>query len=161
MSVLASASPPGCLVEVGVYKGGSAWHLAKIAAIQNRTLHLFDTFSGIPFSDEVDNHHEGDFADTSLVAVRAAIPDAVFHVGEFPATLPDDLVGIAFVHVDCDQYRSTQDAIACLFPRIVVRGVMLFDDYDCTRGATLAVQEAFGNAVERTTMGRAYVRKHV
>ena len=32
----ASGTPPGCFIEVGVYKGGSAWHLTKLAKVQER-----------------------------------------------------------------------------------------------------------------------------
>src|SRR5262245_328780 len=104
----AGVTPLCRFVEVGVYKGGSAWHLAKIAREQGRELHLFDTFSGIPYKDEIDSLDIGRFADTSLEAVRKAIPDAHFYAGVFPDTMPAELTGIAFAHIDCDQYHSVQ-----------------------------------------------------
>lgn len=156
LSELAERTPAGCFVEVGVYQGGSAWHLAQVAERQSRQLHLFDTFAGMPFADAEDNHPAGDFADTSAAQVSALLPNAHVHVGVFPDTLPD-LTGIAFAHVDCDQYRSTKDAISHLLPRMVPGGVMVFDDYGCTRGATRAVDEAFP-VIEKTSMGRAVVR---
>ena len=156
MMALAEKSPiGGCFVEVGVYKGGTAWHLAELARKQKRELHLFDTFTGIPERIHDDSHKVGDFADTSFEMVREAIPDAIYHVGIFPNTLPFHMPAIAFAHIDCDQYMSTHAAIARL--PLMVGGIMLFDDYDCTVGATRAVKEAFGDSIHLTEQGKAYV----
>ena len=35
----AKVSPQGNFVEVGVYKGGTAWHLSKLAEEQNRKIY--------------------------------------------------------------------------------------------------------------------------
>lgn len=153
----ASTTPDGPIVEVGVYKGGSAWYLSKVAREQRRELHLFDTFTGIPCALPEDNHKVGDFGDTSVDAVMDAIPDAHFHVGVFPETLPDDLQGIAFVHADCDQYESAVAVIEYLVPRMVPGGIIVWDDYLCTWGVTKAVDEAFGNRVQLTRHRRGYV----
>ena len=158
---LAAVTPLGPFVEVGVYQGGSAWRLAELARKQGRALHLFDTFAGMPWEDTQDvNHHIGDFSDTDLPTVQEAIPDAIFHVGIFPDTLPPDLTDIAFVHADCDQYRSVKAVIQHLYPRMLVGGVILFDDYPSVTGATLAVDES-GLKVFRTEngQGKGYVRK--
>ena len=150
----------GCFVEVGVYRGGSAWHLARLAREQGRALHLFDTFSGIPEAGPFDREHRvGDFSDTSLAAVRLAIPDAVFHVGMFPGTMPAAFGTVAFVHVDCDQYATCREAIATFMPLLAGSGVMLFDDYGCTSGVTRAVEEAFGEDFYLTAQGKAWVRR--
>lgn len=160
MTELAAYTPPGCFVEIGVYQGGSAWYLAQIAQTQGRTLHLFDTFSGIPERGAHDREHNtGDFGDTSADRVRAAIPDAVFHVGTFPDTMPKSFEPVAFVHVDCDQYQTCLYAIAAFTPLLVVDGIMLFDDYGCTSGVTKAVDETFGDAFSLTREGKAWIRK--
>jgi hypothetical protein len=157
MIAAARETPVGAFVEVGVYKGGSAWRLSKLAEEQGRECHLFDTFTGMPYADKDDNHEVGDFADTTSEAVAAAIPYSVIHVGEFPDTLPIDLRKIAFVHADCDQYRSARAVIDRLGPRMVKGGVIWFDDYECTRGVTRAVDESFRDSLIRTRAGRAYV----
>ena len=159
MVELSSNAPPGCIVEVGVYHGGSAWHLAKVAKEQGREIHLFDTFSGIPCAEPEDNHVVGDFNDADLDAVMVAIPDAKFHVGVFPETMPADMPPIAFAHIDCDQYASVKASIEHLGPLMVPGGIMHFDDYTCTRGATRAVNEAFPeDRIVPTTAGRGLVR---
>lgn len=142
LAELAASTPPGHFVEVGVYKGGSAWWLARVARERGCELHLFDTFTGIPFHDPDDSNGTGDFADTSVDAVKAAIPDASFHIGIFPDTLPDDLRNVAFIHCDCDQYRSVKSVIERMWPLVVPGGVMAFDDVD-TNGGKRAISEAF------------------
>lgn len=160
MAELASACPPGAIVEVGVYQGGSAAVLADIAEQQGRALYLYDTFTGIPFYEPAngDSHRVGDFNDTSIEAVRALVPKAVICQGVFPDTLID-MGPIAFAHIDADQYRSIKDAIAHLWPQIVPGGAMLFDDYKCLDGATRAVTEAFGYDLPVTANGKAYAIK--
>lgn len=153
----AEDSPPGSFVELGVYKGGSAWHLAQIAKEQGRELHLFDTFTGIPEKSEHDlQHNVGDFRDTDEERVRALIPSAHFHVGVFPETMTET-GPIAFAHVDCDQYRSCLAAIDQFSPRMVPGSIMLFDDYSVCSGVTKAVDERFGNQIHRTQERKAYV----
>ncbi|MGH7605410.1 MAG: TylF/MycF/NovP-related O-methyltransferase [Gemmatimonadaceae bacterium] len=154
----ARAAPPGDLVEVGVYKGGSATRLAEVAREQNRMLFLFDTFTGIPTADpEVDHHKIGDFGDTTLEAVRSAIPEAIFKPGIFPETLTDDVGPIALAHIDCDQYASVKACCAAIAPRMVSGGVMVFDDYDVLPGAKKAVEEAFAGRVVMSARGKARV----
>jgi len=155
----ARQAPPGDLVEVGVYQGGSACALADVARTQGRRLFLFDTFTGIPLRDSArDSHKVGDFADTSIDAVREAIPDAVIAQGVFPLTLTDDVGPIALAHVDCDQYESTLACCKLLGDRMVPGGVMVFDDYDVLPGAKEAVDKIFAGRVEISAQGKARVR---
>ncbi len=138
---IARNAPPGAFAEFGVYQGGTAFHLAKIARTQQRHLYLYDTFTGIPCKVQgLDSHEIGDFADTSLAQVMAAIPDAVYCVGIFPETLAQ-MPPLAFVHVDADQYQSIKDAIACFVPLLVHGGSIVFDDYRCLAGADKAIAE--------------------
>jgi hypothetical protein len=155
----ARAAPPGPLVEIGVYKGGSAAHLAQVAREQGRDLYLFDTFTGIPCQDqERDFHKVGDFSDTSLEAVRSEIPEAVCVAGVFPETLPDCVVGVALAHIDCDQYDSIIESCVALESRMAPGGVMVFDDYDVLPGAREAVELLYGKRVEISAQGKARVR---
>jgi O-methyltransferase len=156
MAEMAAGCPRGCFVEVGVYKGGSAWFLAEVARRQGRELHLFDTFLGIPVRDAGDEHQIGDFGDASLDAVRRAIPDAFFHVGMFPDTIPPDLGEIALVHCDCDQQRSVTAVLEHLWPRLVPGGVMVFDDMN-QRACRLLLEERFGSTLTDDRVW--YVRK--
>lgn len=159
MSELAAAAPAGCFVEIGVYKGGSALRLYEIALRQDRTLHLFDTFAGMPIATSADRHQIGDFGDVDLDTIRAALPAAIFHVGVYPATHPPDLRDVAFIHCDCDQYDSYQAVIRTMYPLLVPHGVLLFDDYFDLPGARRAIEEHFpASRLIPTAGGRCYVK---
>ncbi len=65
--------------------------MATTKAAPDAAMRLFDTFEGIPNADpSVDMHHNGDFGDTSIEAVRELIKrDRVsFHQGEIPWFVP-------------------------------------------------------------------------
>ncbi len=161
LRAIAQASPAGCFVEFGVYQGGTAWHLAEIARAQGRALYLYDTFTGIPFKSEIDSHQAGDFGDTSLEQVKAAIPDAIFCAGVFPGTLVD-MPPIAFVHVDADQYQSLKDAIRCFVPLMVSGASIVFDDYKCLAGADKAIAEweaELGHPIAQTRCNKGWWTK--
>jgi predicted O-methyltransferase YrrM len=156
----ARIAPPGDLVEVGVYRGGSAVALARVAREQKRRLYLFDTFTGIPCANpSVDEHKVGDFGDCSMDDVRAAIPEATIIVGVFPGTLKHvpELGPIALAHIDCDQYSSVRACCDWLDSKMAPGGVMVFDDYDCLPGAKKAVEEMFPGRARISAQGKARV----
>jgi len=144
------ASGEADLAEVGVYKGGTARIIAR-AAIRGGKLHLFDTFSGMPPCDQKrDMHREGNFADTSLEAVKSFLSDlqgVEFYPGFFPKTtaMMSREQKFSFVHIDADIYRSVMDCCEFFFPRLLADGILLFDDYGAIScpGAKAAVDEYF------------------
>lgn len=158
MAELARRTPPkGCFCEVGVYQGGSAWYLAEVARERGVKLHLFDTFTGIPHETPGDSNRIGEFSDTNVADVRAAIPDAEFHVGVFPGTMPWFIGDVAFVHCDCDQYESVRAVIDTLWPKVMTGGMIVFDDENTT-GGKRAITETFGGRLHNHG-GRHYVVK--
>ncbi|MBX9792465.1 MAG: TylF/MycF family methyltransferase [Pirellulales bacterium] len=145
---------PGDFLEAGVWKGGTAAMLAKLIREQSphaRELHLFDTFTGMPPTHEADTYYKGgEFADTSLEKVRAAVNAEFvrFHPGRVPETFGEcGELSLAFAHIDLDVYQSIRDATAFVYPRLAVGGVMLFDDYAWSTcpGARRAVDEFFAD----------------
>jgi O-methyltransferase len=164
MRALAQTAPQGCFVEVGVFHGGSAYELYKVAMQQGRKLHLFDTFTGTPvYTEGLDRHKvDGEFADISAPArIRELMPEAELHIGVYPETHPIDLGEIAFIHCDCDQYLSYRAVIENLWPLAVRHGMMLFDDYPYLAGAKRAVEETFSIAQLSKCGQRYYVTKDV
>jgi O-methyltransferase len=148
----------GCFVEFGVYKGGTAFHLAKIAREKSVPLYLYDTFNGIPNETEgKDVFRVGDFSDTNLDKVRALIPDAIFCAGVFPDSVVELPDAISFAHIDCDQYQAYKDAWRIFSPLMIKGGVMIFDDYPIIKGAKLAVDEVCGDRV-KIELGKGVVR---
>ncbi len=136
----AEQSPDGAFVEVGVYQGGSAYHLTHVAQKQHREIWLYDTFDGMPYSEPgVDTIPVGDIkADYQTVKKALGtypyLIKCVFPMTDFLPQAP-----VAFVHVDCDQYKAIVDTCKALEPLMAPGGVMWFDDVVVLKGARQAV----------------------
>jgi O-methyltransferase len=140
----------GDVWECGVYMGGSAAMMAGVIADRKvgKKLRLFDTYEGMPEVDpEVDMHHKGDFANTSEESVLRLVGNAEMVVS-YKGFIPDTFCGLedsrlCFAHVDVDIYRSVKDCFEFIFPRLVVGGIMVSDDYGCLgcSGARKAIDE--------------------
>jgi O-methyltransferase len=141
------------VAECGVFKGGTAFLLASILKSENPelTLHLFDTFKGIPESSDCDMTAVGDLANTSLESVQDFLrpfPVVVFH----PGFIPNTFAGLreqryCFVHVDVDNYRSTLSCCEYFYPRLLPGGMLICDDY-LLPGAKKAVNDFFATKPE-------------
>lgn len=152
---------PGDMAEVGVYKGGTARLLAE--TLGDKTLHLFDTFEGMPDVDPaIDRHHRGDFADTSLEAVEAFLAGhgrVRTHVGFFPETAgPVENERFCLVYVDVDIHRSVRDCLDFFYPRMVAGGAMVFDDYESDKcpGVRKAIDEFLADKPEHQIVTARY-----
>lgn len=140
---------PCAMAEVGVWRGGSALVLASL--FPERDLHLFDTFNGLPFDEDADMDPDGQVkagmfaAGIAQVRRRMAGTRVVFHPGIFPATTRTVRnTRFAFVHIDCDLYRTAYEASCFFWPRMELGGILYFDDYGCRfTGVTRAVDELF------------------
>jgi O-methyltransferase len=148
----------GCIgdfAEIGVYQGASAVLLAQRLQGTCRSLHLFDTFQGMPTADaELDLYETGSLADTTLQKVHhrlAPFEFAHLYPGIFPTTAsPIEGLSFAFVHVDVDIHQSVLDCCAFFYPHMSPGGVLLFDDYgfvECA-GAMEAVNTFFSGKPE-------------
>jgi O-methyltransferase len=146
----------GLFMECGVFAGGSASLIAQTIAGSGKKLHLFDTFAGMPETDErFDIHVAGDFAiddhgqTVTLDSVKAFVGhqnDVVFHQGFIPNTFTDmPREPISFAHVDVDIYQAMKDCCEWIYPRLSAGGVIIFDDYaqPTCPGARKAIDEYF------------------
>ena len=160
---------PGDFAECGVFRGGSAAIIAGTMEGSGKTLHLFDTFAGMPEADaERDFHEAGDFADTDIASVRAVVrheSTVEFYAGRVPETFAGlEYHGFAFAHLDMDIYQSTMDGLEFFYQRMPVGGVILVDDYghpSCP-GVREAVDEYFADKRSvplSSTTGQALVVK--
>jgi O-methyltransferase len=135
-----------------------------------RAVHVFDSFEGLPQPDakkDVDEWiadewkipvelHQGKMIATGSLAgateedVRTVFAALGFpldhlhaHRGWFCDTLPvvaPALDQIAILRLDGDLYSSTMDALTHLYPKVVVGGFVVIDDYNVT-GARQAVTD--------------------
>ena len=153
--VRATAKLGGSMAEVGVYRGGSARVIREADA--SRSLHLFDTFEGLPETEEIDtavrrvHYRKGQLA-YPLEAVKnylADCDDVYFHPGVFPTTGEDvKNEKFSFVHADVDIYSSTRSVLEFFYPRLLRGGTLISHDYVTSRGPREAIEEFFKDLPE-------------
>jgi hypothetical protein len=147
----AQSKRPGAMAEVGVFEGASARLLCEVKG--DRTLHLFDTFEGLPKSTDPDRqvHRERQYP-SSLEAVQAYLKDydhVVFHKGFFPESATDvEDTSFSFAHFDVDLYESTLACLEYFYPKMIPGGVILSRDYSLLAGVGKAVDEFFEDKPE-------------
>lgn len=140
----------GSMAEVGVFQGCSA-RLMSLAS-KGQTLHLFDTFAGLPEPEdhEQDRMRRGHYA-ASLEGVQHFMqdrPDIHFYKGLFPDTAgPCEAERFSFVHLDVDLKSSTRACLEFFYPRMLPGGIILTHDYSYLAG----VREAFAEFLETRT----------
>ena len=124
---------PGDVADLGSFRGGSALMLRRLAL--EKHLHLFDTWEGNPFDDDLCHHKRGEWL-ASLEDCKLLVGQderTSYHRGIFPYGVSNsedlDLRSYCFVYVDMDTYQSTRDAIEFFWPRLVPGGKMIFDDW--------------------------------
>lgn len=153
--LLKVAHLPGDVVDLGAYRGGTSLLLNRL--VPDKRLHIFDTWEGNPYNDELCHHKKGEWS-CSMEECRKVVGnliDVMYHKGVFPESVPEsytkewDRSGFGpefcFVYVDMDTYQATLDAIKFFLPRLVTGGRLLFDDYgwEPCSGVKKAVDECF------------------
>jgi hypothetical protein len=133
------ARVPGAIAEIGTYKGGSAYFIARASATfvgPDVPVHVFDTFEGHPEAaiTEHDVHQKArKFSATSYDDVReylSPFPHVQVHKGDISTLLPSlTEPSYRFVHVDTDLYRPTVACLDYFGARLSPGGVIVVDDY--------------------------------
>lgn len=162
----------GDMIELGVYRGNTAYLLARFARRLNRAAYFLDTYQGFDERDlnGPDTASTSQFADTSLEAVTALVGEANCHFikGYFPGTateLPADAC-YCLVHIDCDLYAPAKSALEYFYPRTSPGGFLIVHDYSSLawKGVERAVDEFFADKSESPVpmpdgAGSAVIRK--
>jgi hypothetical protein len=164
---------PGCIVEIGVHRGASFFTWAKLLETfcpgdRSRKVFGFDHFQGLRDFDAKDGalneRAEKTPGGYGLAGEREAILRlvALHHQGnllpgvercrliegDVLETLPGFLqenpgLRISLLHLDVDLYRPTKFALEQLYPRVVMGGVVVLDEYGLMpwEGESRAVEE--------------------
>ena len=139
---------PGAMAEVGCFQGVSTKMICE--AKDDKELHVFDTFEGLPKSSEHDGnvHDERQYA-CSLESVSKYLEgyeNVHFYKGLFSDSANEsaeklDGKKFCFAHFDVDLYESTRACLEYFYPRMIPGGVMLSHDYSILAGVRKAVDE--------------------
>lgn len=145
----ATEKVPGDIAEVGTAQGGSARLIGDYSG--GKTIHVFDTFAGLPEPGSMDVRFKGGMYASSLEDVRAYLQGlpVIFHQGLFPKSA--DAMGdlrFSFVHLDVDLYRSTLDGLKFFYPRLNPGGIIVSHDYVSAEGVNQAFEEFFADKPE-------------
>lgn len=151
-SVRATLNVPGDVAECGVFRGGTA--LVAAATLQaydpqgTRSVWAFDTFAGVPTSDEV----TANWPTRSYSASRNTVITNFIrfglerrlrtYKGPFDPNLPRHKgpAQLAVLRVDADTFSGTLDALNMLYDRLQPGGIVIVDDYHlggCRRAVRL------------------------
>lgn len=133
---------PGAVAELGVYQGGFARCLN--ALLPERTLYLFDTFSGFDRSEaqreqalerctEAFTEAHSRTAAERVLALLPHPEKAVIRQGLFPGTANGLEEIFALVSLDADFEDSTYEGLRYFVPRISQGGCLLLHDYNSPR----------------------------
>lgn len=125
---------PGDVLEVGVWRGGTAGILTT--QLPSKTIYLADTFAGVVKSSEWEHYRDGAHSDTSILVVEQllyglGVSNHVILRGSFPEDT-GHLLGarpLALVHIDVDVYLSARHAFHHVWEQLVAGGIVIFDDY--------------------------------
>lgn len=140
--------------------------LAARSCGQNRTLHLFDSFEGLPEPTKIDGKTAADYSSgrdggrllsvgqcvAGLEEVKWFLLDeikldpssVVFHQGWFQDTVPQaapTLGPIALLRLDGDWFDSTLICLEHLYPLLQIGGIIVIDDYFAWEGCKKAVDQ--------------------
>ena len=152
---LCLSAPVGCFVECGVYLGWSACIMIN-AADRKRPIFLCDSYEGFPeFTQEDILPHDLDLkgpaklatvsrCKESLVRRGICLEGVTFVKGFFKDTLPKlakEINNIAVLHIDADLYKSTQDVLKYLLPKVAKKGYVIIHDYPGFAPVKKAVEE--------------------
>lgn len=140
----------GDVLEVGVWRGGTGALLAKAVGDESQ-VYLCDTFEGVVKATTKDSIYKGgEHADTSLSLVEKFmtslnLSNVTLLKGIFPEETAGSLEDIEFkmCHIDVDVYQSAKDIFNWVWPRLIVGGIVVFDDYGfaACEGITSLVNE--------------------
>jgi O-methyltransferase len=143
------------IIEIGVWRGGSAAILSGKLALINRNLKIYlaDTFKGVVKTSEKDYYYKGsEHNDTNPGIVEELLNNVIRYSnykilqGIFPeesAHLIPEGVKFGLCHIDVDVYSSAKDIVEWIWDKMIIGGMIIFDDYgfeSCT-GITRYVEE--------------------
>lgn len=146
---------PGEIAEVGCYRGASTKLICEAVGgvHSNKTVHVFDTFEGLPKSSPPDRgiHDENQYA-CSLESVREYLQpysNVRYYKGIFPATSePVNDLQFSFVNCDVDLYEGTLGCLEFFYPRLVPGGILMSHDYSMLNGVKQAFTEFLADKPE-------------
>lgn len=175
------AQVPGDVVECGVWRGGMSAGIAELLG-NDRTYWLFDSFEGLPPAQPIDGAEaiqwqsdptseryfdnctaEQSFAQRAMSLTGRSRVQLV--KGWFKDSARNAAVQqIALLRLDGDWYESTMTCLEAFYPKVVVGGIVIIDDYHTWDGCSKAVHDylsrhSLADRIQQTVSGNAFIVK--
>jgi len=148
----------GDIVEFGCYVGTTSLFMHRMliakADKHDRTLHVYDSFQGLPEKKQQDISPMGEQFQAGKLSAskatliknfrRAKLPLPIIHKAWFDELTDTDLPSsIAFAFLDGDYYESILVPLRLIWPKLTQGAVIIVDDYhnQALPGAAKAVNE--------------------
>jgi O-methyltransferase len=137
------ANVPGSMVEIGMYRGGSAGIICHLKG--DKKFYGFDTFEGLPSLGKEDEKwfRENQYSarQEAVAAYLAKFAGVTLTKGRFPESGSIlDGERLSFVNLDVDLYKGMIDSLNFLWERMNDRGLILIHDTHL-RGVKKAIAE--------------------
>jgi O-methyltransferase len=140
MLVEQTAKRDGGILEVGVWRGGTGALMAKKVLLtgSNDPVFLCDTFQGVVKAGPQDKDYKGgEHSDTEQHIVEDLLRTmGITNARILRGIFPDETAGLIepgarfrLCHIDVDVYESAKDVMAWIWDRMVVGGIVVYDDY--------------------------------
>lgn len=131
------------LVECGVEWGYTAFFALKTLTnndkkINSFSMHLYDAWQDMREEELLESEywHVNLYKNLDIESTKKNLiefkENLIFHQGYIPDSLmkkPDPPDTIFYLHIDLNSAKPTESALEFFYPRLVVGGVILFDDY--------------------------------
>jgi hypothetical protein len=142
---ISQSAPYGDFVECGSYSGCSA---KALAANCKQTLHLFDSWEGLPELSEFDNEYyktqKWIYSLEDTKRNLAGFDNIKYYKGWYPDKFSEVDKEISLLHIDASIYHSTKLSLEYFWPKLVKGGHLIVNFHeDYSTGAKRAVLEKF------------------
>jgi len=131
------------LVECGVEWGYTAFFALKTVTnndkkIKSFSMHLYDAWQDMREEELLESEywHVNLYKNLDIESTKKNLiefkENLIFHQGYIPDSLikkPDPPDTIFYLHIDLNSAKPTEYALEFFYPRLVIGGVILFDDY--------------------------------
>lgn len=132
-------NPELSLLEVGAWRGGTAAIIAKKLSLLNakNNFYIADTFEGVVKTTTNDFFYSGgEHKDASEKQVKDLVENIYAECKVLKGIFPEQTSSFmpqnskfSFCHIDVDVYQSAKDIVEWIWEKLVVGGIIVFDDY--------------------------------
>ena len=168
----------GDLIETGVWRGGASIFMKAVLTAHgdfNRRLFVADSFQGLPAAGPEDSEVLAAWGEQckglDAVPLRNVQDNMrvlgidekllVYHPGWFSDTVPGCELGpIALLRLDGDLYDSTRVTMEHLYPKLMLGGFCIIDDWGLS-GCRKAVDDYFSDRAQKIDCPVCWQKSHL